>query len=103
MFIHRIVLSNKKKKLTIDDMQQNGWFLAILSWVKEARHKWMHTAWFHLFENLARTDRIMMTNGKSVIAMSGVKWTGRNCKETLWDDNNLLHIYCSSGYTNVSA
>lgn len=84
-------------------MQQRGWFLTTLSLGKEAKNKGMHTVWFHLFENLARTEKIMVTNGRSVVAMSGGKWTGRGCKKTLWDDDNLLYIDCSSGYTNVPA
>lgn len=38
---------------------------------------------FYLFEYLARTDRIIVTNGISVVAMGGVKWTGKCYKETL--------------------
>lgn len=44
------------KKITVDDMKKYRWNLAALFWVKEARRKWMHFGWVHLFENLTRTE-----------------------------------------------
>ena len=57
-----------------------GWFLKILGWVKEARHKRPQNVWFYSYE-VSRVSQSTETKSRLVIAISKCGGMGNDCWE----------------------
>lgn len=65
-----------------------------LRWVKETRHKWVYTVWFHLYETQEHATLIYGCSNKNS-CLSEVGMTPKGHKGTFWgDENTLFWLWC---------
>lgn len=64
-------------------------------WVKEARHKWVHIAWFHLCE-VCKQNKFSVIQIIVIILRTEIVM-GKMHKEAFWDIGSILYFDLSCG------
>lgn len=71
-----------------------------LLWVKETRHKWVYTVWFHLYETQEHATLIYgCSNKNSCLSEGGMTPKGHN--GTFWGDENIQCFDSGVDYARV--
>lgn len=92
---HSLHTHQKKKRTDYWHIQQHE-RISKWCWVQKARHKRLCTIWLHLQEILGKTN-LISNEGKQTGSCLGQQvrgWIERNHKRTLWNNENILYLYC---------
>ena len=91
----------KKNGLLIYSTAQMN--LKALHWIREARHKKVHTVCMIPFlQNSRKGETVIKSRSMAAKSWRLGRWLNRNDLEgTFWSDGNALYFYCGSVYMTV--